>query len=211
MPNWVSIKMQVKGTPEKLKDFREAMKMDDSDFDFNKLIPMPAGLDIESGSYGEIGYAAFYDDPSSVLAYPWVRNEGVTNVEELHALLDKQSPQYRILGSQYFHNMMTHGFKTWSDWSRMKWGTKWNACDVYLNEEKEAEGELVYHFQTAWSYPAPVMDKMLETFPHLRFEGSAQEESRDFYFSFENVDGQWVFKELEWEEDEDFGEDEDGE
>lgn len=207
MPNWVTINMCVKGTPEELKAFRETMTTEESEFDFNALIPMPDGLDIESGSYGEVGYAAFYGDASSVLAYPWVRREGVTTVDELHALLDRESSEYRVQGAQYFHNMMTYGFKTWSDWSRYNWGTKWDARDVYVDMEKEGDGELHYHFNTAWTYPAPVMDKLLERFPHLHFEGSAQEESRDFYFAFVNVEGEWELTELEWEDEEDDEED----
>lgn len=52
------------------------------------------------------------------------------------------------------------------NWCVENWGTKWDACDVYLSE---SEGELDYTFNTAWSPPENVVEKMIELFPHLRF------------------------------------------
>lgn len=44
--------------------------------------------------------------------------------------------------------------------------TKWNACECSLELGDE---KLVYHFETAWSPPCPVILKASEMFPELEF------------------------------------------
>lgn len=205
MPNWVSITLRVKGQPSQLAAFKDEVATKDSCFDFNTFISMPKELDIESGSVGDIGFDVFYGDPSSVLRYPWVVKEGIKTVEELQEFLDRTNPQYRAIASQYYHNLNVYGCKTWYEWSVNNWGTKWNASDSYLEEE---DGDLVYHFNTAWSFPEPIMEKLLEKYPTLHFEGEAIEESGAFAFTFVNIEGAWEFTEIEIpeepeEEDED--------
>ncbi len=51
------------------------------------------------------------------------------------------------------------------------WGTKWDAMGVKkVNQEKINEGELVYHFETAWSYPKGWLETIAPLFPQLEFE-----------------------------------------
>ena len=56
----------------------------------------------------------------------------------------------------------TYGSDNWYDWSIDNWGTKWNACysDVSGN---------TLDFETAWSAPHPVIAKLAELFPDVRF------------------------------------------
>ncbi len=42
----------------------------------------------------------------------------------------------------------------WYDWSIKNWGTKWNACDSYVDE-------CYISFSTAWSLPEPVIRKLM--------------------------------------------------
>jgi hypothetical protein len=53
------------------------------------------------------------------------------------------------------------------DWCCRNWGTKWDACEVKVRTTKSS---LVYKFDTAWSPPIPVIDKMHEMFPMLQFK-----------------------------------------
>lgn len=56
-----------------------------------------------------------------------------------------------------------YGRNNWYDWSCDNWGTKWNAC----NNEYDAEifnGTLVYDFETAWSAPYPIVQKISEKY-----------------------------------------------
>ena len=48
------------------------------------------------------------------------------------------------------------------------WGTKWNACD--FRSIKDDPDCLEFNFDTAWSPPVPVFEKIGEMFPHLEFK-----------------------------------------
>lgn len=59
------------------------------------------------------------------------------------------------------------GFLHWYDWSLEKWGTKWNSYEfAWVLQEPE---KLVFTFQTAWSTPHPVIEKLVEMYPELEF------------------------------------------
>lgn len=47
----------------------------------------------------------------------------------------------------------------WYNWSVSNWGTKWNACETTLLSRNTVR------FETAWSHPFPVMDKLCQMFP----------------------------------------------
>lgn len=60
------------------------------------------------------------------------------------------------------------------DWKIDNWGTKWNACNT--SKPEQSDGELIYHFETAWSPPLPVIQAMMEHHKKL-----------DFYFTYEET------------------------
>ena len=64
----------------------------------------------------------------------------------------------------------------WWSWRIYHWGTKWNACDVYLYDH---EDYIIIEFNTAWSPCNPIIFKLIELHPELTF---------DYYF-YEG--GQW--------------------
>ena len=60
------------------------------------------------------------------------------------------------------------------DWRVTNWGTKWSACHIDV-EGPEAgydpkTAQVIFHFDTAWSPPLPVIAKAAELFPALRFD-----------------------------------------
>ncbi len=50
------------------------------------------------------------------------------------------------------------------DWCVNNWGTRWNACEVVV---EFGDDRLIYHFETPWSPPIPIVDKLAELFPNL--------------------------------------------
>jgi len=59
------------------------------------------------------------------------------------------------------------GYLHWYDWSMEKWGTKWNSYEFrWVLQEPN---KLVFTFQTAWSSPHPVFEKLIELYPQLEF------------------------------------------
>jgi hypothetical protein len=199
MPNWCQIQFTVRGTPEAVGRFKAGVEgMDEGEkqeFDFNRILPMPPELHIESGSTGDIGYAAFYGDASGVLQYPWVMAEGITTVDELRAFLDKKDPRYYEMGTKYHENTQNHGHATWYSWSTANWGTKWNACHIDLTDN--GESGLEYRFDTAWSFPEPIFYGLAEKFPDVTIDGTMDEEGGYFYGSFSIKEGELT---LDYEE-----------
>lgn len=56
----------------------------------------------------------------------------------------------------------------WYEWSISNWGTKWNAYGYDKNTDYSNNENL--YFQTAWSAPHPVLEKLTEIFPDIEFE-----------------------------------------
>lgn len=65
-----------------------------------------------------------------------------------------------------------YGYSDWYSWSIEKWGTKWNLPSTEDDEitiTKEP-GSLIYRFETAWSCPLPVIEKIVADFPTCTLE-----------------------------------------
>lgn len=60
------------------------------------------------------------------------------------------------------------GFDNWYDWSLANWGTKWGTYD--FKERERADGKYVFEFQSAWSFPDPVFQKLAKDYPNLVFD-----------------------------------------
>jgi len=71
----------------------------------------------------------------------------------------------------------------WYDWNVRNWGTKWDVAvadnDKYPETEltDENANNLIYHFNTAWSYPEPAVMKLAEQYPDLTFNLDYEEET----------------------------------
>lgn len=72
------------------------------------------------------------------------------------------------------------GVPNWYTWNNANWGTKWNANVYSAYCASSVEGfptEYEYDMATAWAFPAPVIDKMIEMYPNLDFSIQGEEES----------------------------------
>jgi hypothetical protein len=67
------------------------------------------------------------------------------------------------------------------DWAVDNWDTKWNAHDVTCHTNDDDKGYLLYDFNTAWSPPMAVFNKMAEMFPTLKFHATYQGEGNEYY------------------------------
>ena len=55
----------------------------------------------------------------------------------------------------------------WYKWHCDNWGTKWDACDPYV--QRISDTELSIYFDTAWSFPYPIWKKLATKFPSATF------------------------------------------
>lgn len=56
----------------------------------------------------------------------------------------------------------------WYEWSINNWGTKWTAYGYDKNTDYSKNENL--WFQTAWSAPHPVIEKLAQTYPEISFK-----------------------------------------
>jgi hypothetical protein len=149
MPNWVTNKVVIIGTAERITEIVALLKgEDDSNFDFNKVIPMP----------GEI--------------------KNTTS----------PCPKNVFLIAKY-------GSDNWYDWAHKNWGTKWNPSaqgEPHINTKGT---RATYFFATAWSTPAPVIEKLAEKFPDVQIKVWYADEDRGQnvgWYTFKNgeLDGE---------------------
>lgn len=70
------------------------------------------------------------------------------------------------------------GHANWYSWSCSEWGTKWNAYHTYI--KVMSDDTMLLQFDTAWSCPEPIFDKIAELFPTLDCDGVALDEGYGF-------------------------------
>ena len=175
MPNWVTNFIELEGDEKRIAELREAVKYDDGGVgtvDFNKIIPMPKELDIICGSSTDKGLKA-YKEFAEIYQLGVVRTKkellNIPESSEKAFLKYKKNidPEDWENGRQAFRNTLKYGYPTWYEWSCHNWGTKWNACG-YEEGVDYSQSEKLW-FQTAWSAPHPILQKLSEQYPDIKF------------------------------------------
>lgn len=179
MPNHIVNHISLQGDPEKIRSMLEAIKSDEhgiGSVDFNKIIPMPESLGIEAGSRTDRGLQAYRD---FINVYTFARSINDTAkalenipVESEEVFLRQRTDIRRDeweLGKTAWHNIREYGAPTWYDWCISNWGTKWNAYGYSEDTIDYHDGGTLY-FQTAWSAPHPILEKLTQMFPDIMLE-----------------------------------------
>lgn len=176
MPNHVTNILSFKGPKADIQELRNSIKSVNSDgdkieIDFNKIIPMPNSLNITSGSKVDIGIAILKfkergDDSELIkkLNYPWVKAENITTPQQLADYFlsqENNKNDYLKEARIALDNLERYGYKDWYSWSVANWDTKWNAYNI----SEEADDKI--YFDTAWSTPFKVINKLSEMFPNV--------------------------------------------
>lgn len=196
MPNHVMNRVFFECSDEKAREIRHTVMYDPDPeneeytglgtIDFNKLIPMPPTLMIESGSETSHGIEIYLHavnpatDDYSVSKMQEDDFRALVNSLRKEAMfggpaakldqetIDKYTKHSTFeklakLGKTAADNMVKYGATTWYDWSIHNWGTKWNSYDPWKGED---HGLL---FSTAWSAPHPVIKALSQRFPEVTF------------------------------------------
>lgn len=189
MPNWCSNKFIVKGDDSAIQRLIDYVKgIDPANnsalaIDFMKVIPQPKELNIESSSRTDYGTAVLEhreghsDKLKKVLAYPWVQERNITDLNVLADHLVETDMANLEAGQQARDNIAKYGHKDWYSWRVDKWNTKWNATEQ--GEWKLGKGYATISFLTAWSPPIPVLEKLSLEFPELELKLSFTVEDED--------------------------------
>ena len=164
MPNFTSNLIRAEGESADLKTFLEAVKGDDTVFDFNHIIPMPPLLRHTGAGQRTIGgttVASWYIiDPTDPLP----------NDEQVRLFTPEEEAELKRIGHS-----------DWYSWSVANWGTKWNACRAIEDQSCIEYGSVEITFETAWDAPLPVLRTMIRLFPQFSFECQWRYEDESIY------------------------------
>ena len=171
MPNWVQNNITFSGDDTAIKKMLEEIQDDELGFgsiDFNKIIPMPESLIIESGSRTSKGIdmvKTYLEKMSEDLIRQEDTYEEIFEDLRNHSadIADEEEKKIWDIGVTAVDNLMKYDAPTWYEWCCNNWGTKWNACSC----SETNENSKTISFQTAWSTPLPVMIKLSEMFPNI--------------------------------------------
>ena len=182
MPNIITNRLTLHGTEqEKINEVFAYLEGEESEMDFNKIIPMPAELSgTECGSRADEAWTVFqakglgnFERIDDMLTRSWVKEEGIKNREGMIEYLERKfikhgHPQnsrwYSLYdyGKHIYGLQQKYGFRNWYEWSVANWKVKWNAFDV------SREGNVIEFF-TAWAGVPALMLKASEMFPEVTF------------------------------------------
>ena len=179
MPNWVISRIQISGPEDKIKEFEDKV-LDLSEgaeevFSFKRIAPVPEELvnTISPNPKPKIVSVKGKDgEVSEVHLYPVFINEW----EISKAIAAGETPPEGILCNNSTPEMsesliLKYGRSNWYDWQMLNWGTKWDANNSFYNRE-----DRILQFETAWTCPGALIDKMIDMFPDLTFEGTFADE-----------------------------------
>ena len=105
--------------------------------------------------------------------------------EEVHKNRDKGFNADGTLDSEAFMEEFTRSMSEdndWYHWNCRNWGTKWDIAvqdnEQYASTRMEItdDGDVMYHFETAWSPVHSVLTKLSEQYPALSFDYEYEEE-----------------------------------
>lgn len=163
MPNW-AFNMFVFDDENTFEKIVSETINEHGEFDFNKIIPMPESLNLESGTItDEAIFATKFDNEEAYLkALHKDAQESPTFAELQH------------LGHTYLSNKEKYGATDWYDWRCDNWGTKWNARETY------AECEKIY-FETAWCPPMGIIAAFLKAHLDMPFSFYYAEEQENAF------------------------------
>ena len=179
MPNWVRTRLTFNGEKNRVAEIKELVKTTGKDdegrgytneFDFNKVVPMPEELDIDSSSSGECGMRyLILKDKHLIL---WTDDDR-SFMERMEKQKEKNPNRFNEdieLGKKYLSNISKYGYKDWYNFRCDKWGTKWNSS------EAEWIADNCVEFETAWGFCYPIVKKISEMFPDVAIEAEWSDE-----------------------------------
>lgn len=176
IPNNVINIVEFHGDAQQLETMLNAIKNDEYGFgsvDFNKIIPMPESLNISAGSATDKALTLYKEFVEVFTLGGTMNMDRLSDIplrsEEVF-LKQRQdiSREDWELGKAAWNNLREYGASTWYSWRINNWGTKWNAYSCGM-EFCEGDCAKVF-FETAWSAPHPILEKLSETYPDIGIE-----------------------------------------
>jgi len=156
MPNWIINHLIVKGDLERIRELLDAIKSEYQPLDFNRIISSPEairhiGLEFSPGT----------PEPRSVYF-----------IDDLHS---------RPLTAEEQRELEKVGYRCSRDWCAANWGSDRNAFEVEIDASTADLCYVLIKFETAWSPPVRILERLQEMFPDIAFGCEWFAEERFFY------------------------------
>lgn len=162
MPNWSSNTLTITGTKEKLD------KIEATEFDFEKIIPMPKEFS-EDCSSTCVKCNKICPIPKEQLQDLWIDyhckecdikdniggrvSRGVTYEEVFNS--KQLNSNEKIIAYDWIHK---YGTCSWYTWCIKNWGTKWSASEIDI--KRISDTELEVYFAVPWDSPVPILEEV---------------------------------------------------
>ncbi len=162
MPNHITniVKILSLGSST-IEQVKKCILNDEGDIDFKVIFKMPLCLEDFNPHDGIITLAdAELESPIS--GNPMIGNLQMANRRVAIAKKYSISDEDRKLVDRAIRNHKECGFSYWYEWTCATWGTKWNAYDQTVESD-------YFKFDTAWSHPKKIIDKISENLPDVEF------------------------------------------
>lgn len=148
MPNHVTTILRA---PKVVIDF---MAGEESEFDFNQIIPFPSELENLTAE------VKVFPEQSQADAYQRTQEASFTRwTPEQRAFMGVDGKTHAISQETHDRFMREYGGTNWYNWNTSNWGTKWNAYDIERRDEETIK------FETAWAFAEPIILALSEKFP----------------------------------------------
>ena len=170
MPNWCFNSVVISGDKVSLDKLREQLNQP-----YTKHFP-DLKWNAETNTYDKLADTQTYSNP--VFSF-W----NVIRPTDLEAYYGEETVEEPKLDNfvETFNNAIAKG-ESWYYWNLRNWGTKW---DVGVQDGTEYpsttleitdDGDLMYHFETAWSPVFEVFTTLAKMYPELTFDYEYEEE-----------------------------------
>jgi hypothetical protein len=158
MPNWIINRLVAKASPDRIRQFLGAIRSDRQRLDFERIIPSPEVIRRAGRVWGPPGSGQLSGAQYFISEVEW-RDFTPEEEKELEAL----------------------GCRSWEGWSFANWGTNKIAFEVEVDESTVDLGHVIISFETAWSPPVRILERLREMFPDIAFGCEWFPEDEFFY------------------------------
>jgi hypothetical protein len=190
MPNWCSNILKVSGDSATLLQFEEFISSERSTFDFSAVIPYPAlfaEMDKDMPAWNDPDKVAKQAEYEEKYKFENVKDRlleifGFANEDSLSEGKVKWGYTGNGFRKDYEKNWkLTHdGYNNGGyNWCCANWGTKWWVSDDDVVLENYGDN-IEISFDTAWSPPRNVVERLAELYPTLNFHLMYEEPGCNF-------------------------------
>lgn len=174
MANYYQSSLTLRGERETMEKIFDSIKDEESKrvIDFDKVIPMPEELSIESNTSADTIIVLLMRQARFLFFGPY-SPEVKDAWERYEKWPDDLKEKSEELAKKYLMNIAKYDYPNWYSWHIDKWGTKWNSIEGYGTQRRE--GDTIY-FETANGFCEPVIEALSKQYPDVEFIYEAADE-----------------------------------